>query len=142
MPRSRPIPQQQIIPTGVYFFRIDSAAAQSASNDDGGNPTQWIYQVTQMYKSGTGYTQWTAMTGGYSGNGYNFLEDANDGSGRQQNGVDHDTGTMYQDSTSFAMQPLQTNSIHPGVFLFAPSGSTPVVEVWLMPYSGEDGECA
>jgi hypothetical protein len=67
--------------------------------------------------------------------GYNFLEDANTGVGRQQNGINHDGDYP----PNFQMYPLQDDSIHPGVFLVEQANGN--VEVWLMPYSAEDGTC-
>ena len=136
---NRSVSDQQIIAGGVggglCVFKIDSAAAQTASNDTNGNATQWIYQVTEQIKNGTGYGSWTAKTDGYTGNGYNFLEDGNTGTGRQQNGVDHDSADY---PAGFSMQALQTNSMHPGIIIQVDDDTR---EAWLMPYNGEDGTC-
>ena len=138
----RPVPAQQINPYGLRFFSIDGATPVDATNDKQGNPTQWIYDVTEQYKTGTGYGAWATKPNGFTGDlvGYNFLENGNTGVGRQQNGVDHD-GVLYASTSTFKLQPL--SGIHPGMIVLAPDGGGGIVEeVWLMPYSGEDGECA
>jgi hypothetical protein len=142
MPNPKPVTVQQIIPRGIRNFKITASTA-TGINDADGNPVQWTYTVSEVYKSGLGYGNWTVRPIGESfteyTNSYNFLEDANDGTGVQQNGVDHDS-THYP--TNFQMMPLQTNSIHPGVVVNAhdADGNT-VYEIWLMPFNGEDGAC-
>ena len=125
----------------VKFFVIGSAAAVAASNDDNGNPTQWVYQVTQLFKAGLGYTQWTeeAAGDGYAGDGYNFIEDNNDGSGAQGNGVDHD-GDDYP--SGFKMSACPTGTVVPGVLVPAPgAGGITTLECWFAYENGEDGDC-
>lgn len=138
------------IPFGwmVRVFQITSSTAYTELDDEGnpqgvedsnGNPVAWTYQVQEQGgKTDVGYGgKWRTLEGGYSGTGRNFLEDANTGNGRQQNGVDHD-GNDYP--ANWKMQPLQTNSYHPGIVVEIPEVGDR--ECWLFPFSGEDGTCS
>ena len=125
------IPIRQIIPPQLRYFRIDSYTSTGVL-DVNSNPVQWTYEVTEMRKSGVGYAAWVVKLSGWSGVADNFLEDANDGTGRQQSGVDHDAV-----SPDWEMQPIQISSIHPAVFVRVPYGNPD--ECWLVPFRGEDG---
>lgn len=149
--------------TPVKTFRVDSSTAVDESQDKNDNPTQWRYRITQMLKTGVGYEKWGTDPFGIASDseeenelwGYNWLEDRNtiiakgqkldpfDTDTRFQNGVVHDND--YPDT--WKMQPLLNESMHPGIIIDAPTvdfdgAPTAVPEVWLMPYSGEDGTCA
>lgn len=120
----------------IRWFKV-TASASTGVNDANGNPVQWTYTVTEVYKQSTGYGGWGVKSGTYVGTAYNSAEEGNDGTGVQMNGVDHD-GADYPSTVS--MQPLQNNAILPGVMIYTADG-TP--EVWLMPFGlGEDGSCS
>lgn len=147
----------------LRVFRINSSTPisgsgdASESDDDNGNPTQWTYSVSLVRKAKAGYSRkgrtdmgaWV-VSDPFVGIGYNFLEDLNTGIGQLQNGVNHDNSSGYP--ATWAMQPLQNESIHPGMVIeVGVEPDTPpregessvkvVRECWLMPYSGEDGTC-
>ena len=137
--------------TAIKAFLISGVSANTSSNDENTHPTQWLYTVNVMKKESEGYGAWTEDENHLTGyKGYNWLEDANvkikNGIGFTnqalfQNGVDHHRAD-YPDT--WMMQPLLGGTIHPGIFIDAPTyvdSPDRTREVWLFPYSGEDGDC-
>jgi hypothetical protein len=120
----------------MRMFRVTGNTPLEATKDANGNPTQWTYTVEEIRKATAGYGGWAARAGGYSGTAYNTDEDANTGTGRQMNSVDHD-GANYPGG--FEMFPLATGVIRPGLFVQTDAGLT---EVWLFKTNGEDGTCS
>jgi len=119
----------------LRLFRVLGATAVAASNDANDNPTRWLYTAAEAEKTAAGYGGWSLVAGAPTVAAYNLLEDGNTGTGRQRNGVDHD-GADYP--AGFAMRPIQTGSILPGLLVYPADGG--VVEAWLMPVpNGEDG---
>lgn len=126
----------------IRFAKIVSST-DTGVDDGQSNPVQWTYEIAEVYKALTGYqaNAWVTLDDGYSGTAYHFAEYGNDGTGTQINGVDHD-GTLYS-GTGFAMQPLQDNAIVPFITFGVGSGSSVVVEAWILPMlNAEDGECS
>jgi hypothetical protein len=122
------------VPVALRYWKITSSNSTGVE-DSNSNPVQWTYAVTEVRKLTVGYGGWSVKDEDVSYTGYNFLEDANTGVGRQQNGINHDGDYP----PNYQMYPLQDDSIHPGVFLVEQSNGD--IEVWLMPYSAEDGTC-
>ena len=119
----------------VQVFKITDSDATGVVDADG-NSVQWTYDVSEATKGAKGYGKWTLRDGGFTGLGYNFLEDGNDGTGRQQTGIDHNSADYR--AANWQMQRLQTISFHPGILV---RNTDSDLECWLMPYSGEDGTC-
>jgi hypothetical protein len=142
MARSRPAPTPATqITEGIRAFRVDSLVATGVVDADD-NAVQWVYQVTEMYKAGPAYGQWTARADadGYSGDAYNYIEDGNDGTGVQQNGIDHD-GADY-DPIDFDMSPLLVGATYPGHLIRCSNGSGGTIrEAWMWMGNAEDGTC-
>lgn len=123
---------------GFRFIRITASEATDAT-DANDNPVQWVYDAEEVEKTSAGYGGWTKKTGGWSGKAYNFLEDQNDGSGRQANMVDHD-GSAYP--SGFKMEPMLNNTPVPAILVPVQDGEDVVIEAWFMPVpNGEDGTC-
>jgi hypothetical protein len=122
------------------FFEITDATAIDASNDQWDNPTQWTYAVKEVVKTAVGYDGWNDKTDGWTGDGFNFAEIGNTGTGRQGNGVDHD-GTDYIEWWN--MEAVGTGLILPGVILNVVVDNTNTQEGWFWPFpNGEDGTCS
>ena len=124
----------------VRYFRITTASAVGASDDSNGNPTQWVYQCQEIYKAAAGYDQWTDTPAGqgYSGSAYNFIEDQNDGSGRQGNGIKHGASSY---PSGFQMRRCPMHTRVAGVIVPTPSGSETMFEMWFSYVNSEDGDC-
>ena len=134
---------RQII-SALRYFKITRADNDTSVEDANGMPVRWTYTVYEVVKTGRGYSAWTQKSDGgeYAGDGFNFAEDQNTGTGIQGNGVDHD-GSNYK--TTFNMSPLSIGHIYPGVVISAPfsfnSKNMIELEAWVWGMNGEDGTC-
>jgi hypothetical protein len=117
------------------MIRIDGATATSLT-DGKSNPVRWTYSATEVEKTAAGYGGWSDKPGGFSGTAYHGIEEANDGSGTEATGADHDA-TLYTDS-GFAMTPIQTGAVVPAWLVYA-GGAT---EAWIVGLIGEWGTCS
>jgi hypothetical protein len=114
-----------------------SAAADSPAQG------RWVYAWTEVEKTAAGYGGWTAVDGGRSGTtgtdpAYNSIEDANDGTGVQGNGVDVD-GADYP--AGFAQQPAPANIIVEMVVVSLVVEDVPLTEYWFTYEGADDGTC-
>jgi len=180
-PRLKSVPAQQIIPDGLTAYHLQdvnvrplkyssitytvfsiAGATVTGLEDANDNPVQWTYNLTEVVKVSPGYgigeaNGWFKKPGGFSafeasgpiyGVGYNSMENYNTGVGRQGTGIDHD-GDNYP--TTYQMQPLQTNSIWPGIIVafdqywdkrLYPDQSELLYEGWVFGVNAEDGTCS
>ena len=128
--------------------------AATPTNGEGTNhatdpSTQWTYDMVEIRKVSAGYDGWTALDGGRSGTGYNFIEVPNtlitvgDGNADQRmgNGVilehcDYDGDGVYE----YAPQPATTGVPFRILTLrFYDAGSQ--AEYWFEHPNAIDGEC-
>ena len=126
-----PVGSVSVDKTG-FWAKIGANAA------DGTN--RWKYAWTEQTKSSAGYGGWGNLSGGRSGTtgispARNSIEDMNDGTGVQGNGVDID-GTAFP--AGFSVQACPANNI---VWMESVSVGT-AVEYWFSYENGIDGTCS
>ena len=119
----------------LIWVSVDSSgSAATGVNDTNGNPVQWKYTVTEQVKNAAGYGGWTDKDGGFTGTAYNLIEDANDGSGMQSHGINHDNI-----NSGFNMSPIPDGTMLRAQLLRT-AGST--LEAWVSYVNNVDGDCA
>lgn len=116
--------------------------AKITDNAEADAPAQnrWVYAWSEVYKSAAGYDGWTTLENGRSGTtstdpAYNFIEDMNDGSGTEGNGVDLDN--LDTADYTFTIQACPTNNI---VWMQEVTVDG-TVEYWFAYENGVDGGC-
>jgi hypothetical protein len=128
----------------IHMFFI-SDVIETTTLDQDENPVKWTYKAKRAKKTALGYGGWVLDdTDETEYNAYNSLENGNSGSGRQQNGINHDSTLYNLMNGNWKMEPLVRDTYHPGIFVKFPTPSNPsatTTEVWFMPYQGEDGVC-
>lgn len=79
-----------------FWARVDSSSANGTN--------KWTYDVVEQEQTASG---WSALTNGRSVSAVlNSVEANNDGTGTQGNSIDID-GTVFDDNTSLAIQPVE-----------------------------------
>lgn len=112
---------------GACWFRI-TAATQDGTNK------RWVYSMTEVYKSGVGYGQWTDTPGGITTTkGYNGIEDQNGATGTY--GVNIASTNL---SGTFALKPIYTGA---RVRAWPIVNTSNEVEWWFAVSNAVDGGC-
>lgn len=115
-------------PKRTFWARITGAQAV--------NTNQWRYTAEEAAKLGPGHQGWQTKPGGRTGDAYNLRENANDGSGLEDDGIDHDRlpGT-------FAMQPAPTGALVLVTIVTHNEAGTQHAEWWFDYRNSVDGTC-
>ena len=138
----------------ISHFKINSS-----SDYDSTAINRWKYDLTQQYKADRGYdssvagetASWFDLPNGYTGIGFNYIENMNDGAGVEGHGVDVD-GADYP--AGFSVMPIPAGALVPGWFVTVDrtfketkAGGEevtvidPTTEVWFLGYNTDDGTC-
>jgi len=125
-----------IYPAETSFWAkiTGSAAADSPAQN------RWKYAWSEVYKSSAGYGGWSVVSGGRSGTtssdpSYNSIEDPNDNSGVEGNGVD--VNNLDTSDYTFAIQPVASGAI----VRMTPVAQGSNVEYWFAYENAVDGGC-
>jgi len=125
------------------YVMLDSVFDARTTSSSGGS-NQWTYQITERYKSSSGYGGWSDLSGGRSGTAYNHNEDQNAATGVQGNGVDQaNLDTVNGSSGTHALKPIPDNTpvVVREVALWNGTSVTGV-EYWIIQLpNGVDGVC-
>jgi len=98
---------------------------------------RWTYPITEVVKTDSGYSGFTAKAGGRTGTAYNVIEYMNDGSGKEGNGVT--VSNLSSSQYDFDIQPAPA-----GLITWCwevPLANSKDVEYWFCYENGVDGTC-